>query len=60
MDDLKLHAKNGKGLEWLVQTVQFFSDDTGMELRIDKCATIVFKRGKITSFDGVSLPDEKD
>ena len=31
MDDLKLYAKNEKGLESLVQTVQIFSDNIGME-----------------------------
>ena len=57
MDDLKLHSKNEKGLDSLVQTVQIFSDDIGMEYGIDKCATSVLKRGKITKFDGISLPD---
>ena len=28
-----------------------------MEFGIDKCATLVLKRGKITKFDGISLPD---
>ena len=59
MDDLKLHSKNKKGLDSLVQTVQIFSDDTGMEFDIDKCATVVLMRGKITNFDEISLPDGK-
>ena len=57
MDNLKLYTKNERGLEPLVQTVQIFSDDIGMESGIDKCATLVLKRGKITKFDGISLPD---
>ena len=40
MDDLKLYAKNEKGLKSLVQTVRIFSDDNGMEFGIDKCATL--------------------
>ena len=28
-----------------------------MEFVIDKCATLVLKRGKIKKFDGISLPD---
>ena len=40
MDDLKLHAKNAKGLKSLVQTVLIFNN-TGMEFDADKCATIV-------------------
>ena len=31
MDYLKLYAKNEKGLESLVHTLQTFSDDNGME-----------------------------
>ena len=57
MDDLKLYAKNEKGLDSLVQTVRIFSDDIGMECGIDTCATLVLKRGKLTKFDGISLPD---
>ena len=57
MDDLKLYAKNQKGLELLVETERIFSDDIGMEFGIDKCDTLVLKRGKITKFDGISLPD---
>ena len=57
MDDLKLYAKNRKGLESLVQTVQIFSDDISMEFCIDKCATLALKWEKITKFDGILLPD---
>ena len=57
MDDLKLYAKNEMGLSSLAQTVRTFSDDIAMEFVIDKCATLVMKRGKITKFDGISLPD---
>ena len=57
MDDLKLYVKNEKGLDSLVQTVRIFSDDIGMEFGIDTCATLVLKRGKLTKFDGISLPD---
>ena len=57
MDDLKLHAKNKKGLKSLVQAVRIFSDDIGMEFGIDKFAALVLKRGKVTKFDGISFPD---
>ena len=59
MDDLKLYAKNEKGLDSLVQTVRIFSKDIGMEFGIDKCGTLVLKRGKIRKRDGISLPDGK-
>ena len=45
IDDLKLYAKNEKGLQSLVQTVRIFCDNIGMEFGIDKCATLVLKRG---------------
>ena len=57
MYDLKLYATNEKGLETLVQTVRIFSDDIGMEFGINKYATLVPKKGEITKFDGISLPD---
>ena len=57
MDDLKLYAKNKKGLDSLVQTVRILSADVGMEFEIDKYATLVLKREEITKFDGISLPD---
>ena len=30
-----------------------------MEFGIDKCATLVLKRGKYTKFDAISLSDER-
>ena len=57
MDDLRLYVRNEKGLESLVQTVHFFSDDIDMEFGIDKCATLILKRGEITKSDRISLPD---
>ena len=52
-----MHVKNEKGLELLVQTIQIFSDDIDMEFGIDKCTTLVLKRGEITKFDGILLSD---
>ena len=54
MDNLKLYAKSEKRLGSLVQTVSIFSDDISMEFGIDKCATLVLKRGEITESDGIS------
>ena len=47
--------KKKKGLESLALTVWIFSDDIGMKFDIDKCATLVLKRGQITKGDGISL-----
>ena len=42
---------------WIHLFRQIFSDDISMEFGIDKCATLVLKRGKTTKFDGISLPN---
>ena len=46
MDDIKLFAKNEKELETLIHTVKIYSQDIKMEFGIEKCATLVMKRGK--------------
>ena len=40
MDDLKLYGQNGKQIDTLVNTVQIFSEDIGMEFGIRMCATL--------------------
>ena len=57
MDDLKLYGKNKNELESLVQTVRIFTQDVRMKFGLQKCATIIMKRGKREEDDGVTLPD---
>ena len=57
IDDLKLYAKSEKGLDSLVQTVRIFNYGFDMEIDIDRCATLVPKKGKITKADRISLLD---
>ena len=59
MDDLKLHSRNEKGLDSLVQTVRVFSEDIGMEFDIEKCAMLVMEKGKIVKSDTIELQDGK-
>lgn len=47
MDDLKVIAKSETELEEQLTTVRRFSDDIQMEFGTDKCATAVFKRGRL-------------
>jgi hypothetical protein len=47
MDNLKLLSKSEDELQKQIQTVTTFSDDIHMEFRFDKCAKIVFKKGKL-------------
>jgi hypothetical protein len=47
MDYLKLLGKPEEELQKQIQTVTTFSDDIHMEFGLDKCAKIVFKKGKL-------------
>ena len=59
MDDLKLYSKSKRTLDSLIQSVQIFSKDIGMQLGIDKSAILVMKKGKIVKSDGTELPNEE-
>ena len=59
IDDLKLHNRNEKELDSLVQAVRIFSKDIGMEFGIEKCAMLVIEKGKIVKSVGIELPDGK-
>ncbi|XP_072176148.1 uncharacterized protein [Diadema setosum] len=57
MDDLKLFCKDEKQCDKLVQTVRLVSKDIGMDFGINKCATLVMKRGRRVKSAGIPLPD---
>ena len=57
MDDLKLFGKSEDQIDSLVQSVQLFSEDTGMEFGLKKCGVLLMKRGKKVRFDGITLLD---
>ena len=59
MDDLKFYSTSERALDSLIQTVRIFSEDTGMQFWIDKCAMLVIKKGKILKSDGTELLNEK-
>ena len=46
MDDIKLFATNGKGLETLIHAVRIYSQDIGMEFGIEKCGMLIMKSRK--------------
>ena len=46
MDNIKLFAKNEKELETLTQTIRMYSQDTGMDFSIEKCALLILRSGK--------------
>ena len=47
MDDLTLFSKSESQIETLVETVQIFSTDIGMEFGLKKCGVLAIKRGKM-------------
>ena len=57
MDDLKLFGKNEDQINSLVNTVNLYSQDIGMEFGLKKCGVLLMKRGKIHHSDGIVLPD---
>ena len=56
----KLYAKDEKQLDSLVNTVQIFSLDIGMEFGIDKCGILVMKRGRYKKSEGIRLPNDQE
>ena len=59
MDDIKLVAKDERGLDSLIQTVRVISTDIGMKFVLEKCAMLVMKKGKVSKSDAIKLPDDK-
>ena len=57
MDDLKLFAKDKMEIDSLVRTVFVLSEDIGMKFGVQKCGSVVMKRGKVVNSDGVQLPN---
>ena len=53
MDDLKLYAGSEKELESLVNVVESYSRDIGMEFGMDKCAVLKAKGGKRVLEEGL-------
>mgnify|MGYP001794065188 FL=1 len=57
MDDLKLYGKSENDITSLINTVRIYSNDIGMEFGLDKCATIILKRGKLTRGTDIQMPE---
>ena len=58
LDDIKLVAKNERGLDSLIQTVRVLNTDIGMKFRLEKCAMLVMKKGSV-KIGWQKLPDDK-
>jgi hypothetical protein len=55
MDDIKLFTASANSLKQLIQSVQNLSADIRMSFGIDKCATLIMKRGKQVSAENIPL-----
>ena len=55
IDDLKVFAKDEREINFLLSTVQMFSNDIEIELGILKCGILAKKRGKAISTEGIEL-----
>ena len=53
----EFHNKN-KELESLLSTVKQFSDDIGMNIKLDKCANVTFRKGKLTPLIAVEFDND--
>ena len=58
MDDLKLYASNDNELEGLIKTVKVFSDNIGMQFRLENCAKASFKRGKLVKTNNIIIENQ--
>ena len=56
---MKLYGKTKSDIESLISTVRIFSDNIGMRFGLQKCASIVLKRGKRVEDEGIHLVEDK-
>ena len=55
MDDLRLFSRDETKLQQEVTIVNRFSNDMQMEFGLDICAIAIFKHGKLTRSQNISL-----
>ena len=58
-DNIKLFAENEKEMECLIQTIEIYSQDVGMEFDIDACTMFIVKREKRKIMEGIKLPNQE-
>jgi len=59
MDDLKLYGRTSEQLERLVDVVEVYSRDIGMEFGLEKCAVLKMEGGVKVGCGGIEYPVEK-
>jgi hypothetical protein len=53
-------AKSEKEIQKQIQTVKIFSDDIHMKFGLEKCAKIIFKRGKLTHSQNLVIDIDRE
>ncbi|KAF2878863.1 hypothetical protein ILUMI_27306 [Ignelater luminosus] len=57
MDDLKIFGKNEQELRKEMKVIQIYSTDISMEMGLEKCAKVTFKRGERVKSEGIEVGD---
>ncbi|KAF2891214.1 hypothetical protein ILUMI_14959 [Ignelater luminosus] len=55
MDDLKIFGKNVQELKKKMKVIQTYSTDIGMEMGLEKCAKVTFKRGERVKSEDIEV-----
>ena len=58
MDDINMFAKNEKELKTMIETKRIYSQYTGMEFGLEKCAMLIRKSAKRETKEGIELPNQ--
>ena len=56
-DEIKIFTKNEKELEAHLQTIRIYSQNIGIEFRIERCAMLIMKKKKRETTERVKLPN---
>ena len=56
MDYLKLYGKSTAKIVSLLNSVRIFCNELSMEFDLDKCATLIIIKGKVTQTQDMNLP----
>ena len=59
MDDLKIFARNKNDLEAIINSVRIFTETTRMKFGLQKCATLIMKRGKKIEDSGIEIGSDQ-
>ena len=55
IDDLKVYVRSHEELKVMNETIALASSDTGALYGVNKCAEVVFKRGKMIKGKGLEV-----